>query len=148
MRVCRLFRFVSICNDNVTARWNASVYAICGYSYRRLIRGTLLYLRLKRCSISLNKLLSFIWAKAAACCLTYEGRLRATAGVVELRGCSGENRLAYSSSTQIQLRRYLLLRVVCARYPSVGVFLYYGFEDYIRFNCKFVVYLVVWLGFV
>ena len=67
----------------------------------------------------------------------------AKAGVVEPRGCSGKSRLAYSSSTQVQLRRNLLLRVVCARYSSVGVFLYYGFEDYIWFNCKFVVYLVV-----
>jgi hypothetical protein len=35
--------FVSICNDNVTDRRDATVYAICGY--RRLLRGTSYYVR-------------------------------------------------------------------------------------------------------
>ena len=97
----------------------------------------------KRCTNSLNKLLSVSRWEAAACCLACEGRMCAKAGVVDLRGCSGESCLAYSCSTQVQLRRDLLLHVVCARYPPVVVFLYYGFKDCIMFNSKFVVYLVV-----
>ena len=45
-------------------------------------------------------------------------------GVVDLRGCSGEGCLVYSRSTQVKLRRDLLLCVASVMYPSVGVFLY------------------------
>jgi hypothetical protein len=61
-------------------------------------------------------------------------------GVVDLRGCSGECCLVYSHSTQVKLRRDLLLCVASVMYPSVGVFSYYGLENYVVFNCKSVVY--------
>ena len=32
-------------------------------------------------------------------------------------------------------------------YPSVGVFLYYGLEDDVLFNCKSVVYMILQLRF-
>ena len=68
-------------------------------------------------------------------------------GVVDLRGCSRESCVAYSRSTQVKLRRDLLLCVASVMYPSVGVFSYYGLEDDVAFNCKSVVYLVVQVCF-
>ena len=68
-------------------------------------------------------------------------------GLVDLRGCSGESCLAYSCGTQVKLRRDLLLCVASVMYPSVGVFSYYGLENYVVFNCNSVVYLIVQLGF-
>ena len=50
-------------------------------------------------------------------------------GVVDLWGCSGESCLGYSHSTQVKLRRDLLLNVASVMYPSVGVFSYYGLDD-------------------
>ena len=67
--------------------------------------------------------------------------------MVDLQGCSGESCLAYSHSTQVKLRRDLLLCVASFMYPSVGVFSYYGLKNYVVFNCKSVVYLIVQLGF-
>jgi len=64
-------------------------------------------------------------------------------GVVDLRGCGGESCLVYSRSTQVKLRRDLLLCAASVIYPSVGVFLHYGLRSYVMFNCKFVVYLIV-----
>ena len=58
----------------------------------------------------------------------------------DLRGCGGENCLVYSGSTKVKLRRDLLLRAASVIYPSVGgVFSYYGLENYVVFNCTFVV---------
>jgi len=77
MHVCRLFCFMSICNADVTARWDATVFAICGY--RRLIRGTF-YLCLK------DVLIHWI-----SCCLYPGGKRqlvawRVKAGCVPRRG--------------------------------------------------------------
>ena len=47
--------------------------------------------------------------------------MHAKAGVIDLWGRSGESRLAYLCSTQVQLRGDLLMCAVCASYPSVGV---------------------------
>jgi hypothetical protein len=68
-------------------------------------------------------------------------------GVVDLRGCSGESCLVYSHSSQVKLRRDLLLRVASVMCPSMGVFSYCGLKNYVVFNCKSVVYLIVQLGF-
>ena len=51
-------------------------------------------------------------------------------------------------STQVKLRGDLLSWVASVMYPSVGVFLYYGLEDDVLFNCKSVVYLILQLRFV
>jgi len=59
--------------------------------------------------------------------------------VYDLQGCGGEGCLVYSHSTQVKLKRDLLLRATSVIYPSVGVFSYYGLENYVVFNCKFVV---------
>ena len=40
-----------------------------------------------------------------------------------------------------------MLCVASVMYPSVSVFSYYGLDDYVVFNCKSFVYLVVQLGF-
>jgi len=45
----------------------------------------------------------------------------------------------YSRSTEVKLRRDLLLHAASVINPSVGVFSYYGLENYVVFNCKFVV---------
>jgi len=63
--------------------------------------------------------------------------------MVDLQGCGGESRFVYSLSTQVKLRRDLLLRAASVIYPSAGVFAYYGLENYVVFNCKSVVYLIV-----
>ena len=57
--------------------------------------------------------------------------------VVDLRGCSGESCLVYSHSTQVKLRRDLLLCVASVTHPSVGVFSY-GLENYVVFTVKHV----------
>jgi len=66
--------------------------------------------------------------------------------VVDLQGCGGESFLGYSHSTQVKLRRDLLLRAVSVIYSSVEVFSYYGLENYVVFNCKFVVYSIPFYG--
>ena len=63
--------------------------------------------------------------------------------MVDLRGCSRESCVVYPHSTQVKLRGDLLLWVASVMYPSVGVFLYYGLEDDVLFNCKSVVYLIL-----
>jgi len=45
----------------------------------------------------------------------------------------------YSRSTQVRLRRDMLLRAASVINPSVGVFSYYGLENYVVFDCEFVV---------
>ena len=81
------------------------------------------------------------------CSLASEGQKCARLGVVDLRGCNRESCVAYSRSTQVKLRRDLLLCVASVMYPSVEVFSYYGLEDDVVFNSKSVVYLVVQLCF-
>jgi len=49
----------------------------------------------------------------------------------------------YSRITEVKLRRDQLLRAASVINPSVGFFSYYGLENYIVFNCKFVVQLIV-----
>ena len=71
----------------------------------------------------------------------------AAAGVVDLRGCSGESCVVYPRSIQVKLRGDLLSWVASVMYPSVGVFSYYGLEDDVLFNCKSVVYLILQLRF-
>jgi len=44
-----------------------------------------------------------------------------------------------SRSTQVKLRRDLLLRAANVINPSVGAFSYYGLENYVVFSGKFVV---------
>jgi len=53
----------------------------------------------------------------------------------------------YSRRTQVRLRKDLLVRAASVIIPSVGVFSYYGLENYVVFHCKFVVKLTVQLGF-
>jgi len=60
-------------------------------------------------------------------------------GVDDLQGCGRESCLMYSRSTEVKLRRDLLLHAASVINPSVGVFSYYGLENYVVFNCKFVV---------
>ena len=63
--------------------------------------------------------------------------------MVDIRGCSGESCVVSPRSTQVKLRGDLLSWVASVMYPSVGVFLYYGLEDDVLFNCKSVAYLIL-----
>ena len=60
-------------------------------------------------------------------------------GVDVLRVCGGESCPVYSRSTQVRLRRDLLLRAASVINPSVGIFSNYGLENYVVCNCKLVV---------
>jgi len=94
------------------------------------------------CRNSLDVILFSLGFGAVLLCSSV-GRSGRGCGVVELRGCSGESCVVYPRSTQVKLRGDLLSWVASVMYPSVGVFLYYGLEDDVLFNCKSVVYLIL-----
>ena len=50
-------------------------------------------------------------------------------GVDDLRGCGGESCPVCSQSTQVRLRRDLLMWAAGVINPSVGVFSYYGIDN-------------------
>ena len=96
------------------------------------------------CRNSLDVVLfSLGYGAVLLCSSVCGGRNGRGCGVVELRGCSGESGVLYPLSTQVKLRGDLLSWVASVMNPSVGLFLYYGLEDDVLFNCKFVVYLIL-----
>ena len=101
------------------------------------------------CRNSLDVILFSLGYGAVLLCSSVGGSGRGC-GMVDLRGCSGESCVVYPRSTQVKhmydlwvkLRGDLLSWVASVMYPSVGVFLYYGLEDDVLFDCKSVVYLI------